>query len=401
MEQTNSLAMSILQTIASQSTALPKGADKSDSDGLSDFQKLLDEKAQAKDPVVDDQSKSQTAQTAAAKKPEKTTPAQKQENALERIKRLAEQGYVIVQPTLPGVTLDGQVYQPGEYVEVWTESGIEFIPTAGLNEAELYQLQQIIASQNTHVIDVSDPEVDKLLEATAPGAKYDPAALLEEAMDEEIGEAAQQVVTEVQQEVEPEIQAQVQSQAQTEVQPQDTDGDDQVELIDVEQAPQRIFHDVKAAPVKVGETELTQGTDEANVVKQVEDQIAQAIQQGESMVRVRINPENLGEVTVQVSLKADGIMSIAISARSDDTRALLERHAANLQDLLASRVRESVEVTVQRQQESQQNQQQSYDGHNGHAQDNQQERRRQREHTSSQDFIQQLRLGLIPIDGEF
>ena len=93
---------------------------------------------------------------------------------------------------------------------------------------------------------------------------------------------------------------------------------------------------------------------------------------------------------------------MAISARNDDTRALLERHATNLQELLSSRVREAVEVTVQRQQESQQSQhqQQNYDGHNGHAQDGQQERRRRQEHTSSQDFMQQLRLGLIPTDGE-
>ena len=73
-----------------------------------------------------------------------------------------------------------------------------------------------------------------------------------------------------------------------------------------------------------------------------------------------------------------------------------------LQGLVSSRTQQSVEVDVQRGQENQQsqNQQRSYDGHNGHAQDGQQERRQRREHTASQDFIQQLRLGLIPTDGE-
>ena len=43
----------------------------------------------------------------------------------------------------------------------------------------------------------------------------------------------------------------------------------------------------------------------------------------------------------------------------------------------------------------------SNDGHNGHAQDGQERRQQRREHTSSpQDFMQQLRLGLIPMDGE-
>ena len=67
--------------------------------------------------------------------------------------------------------------------------------------------------------------------------------------------------------------------------------------------------------------------------------------------------------------------------------------------MLSSRGQE-VQVDVQRQQESQQGQnqqhQQNYDGHNGHAQDGQERRQQRREHTSPQDFMQQLRLGLIP-----
>ena len=67
--------------------------------------------------------------------------------------------------------------------------------------------------------------------------------------------------------------------------------------------------------------------------------------------------------------------------------------------MLSSRGQE-VQVDVQRQQESQQGQnqqhQQNYDGHNGHAQDGQERRQQRREHTGPQDFMQQLRLGLIP-----
>ena len=137
------------------------------------------------------------------------------------------------------------------------------------------------------------------------------------------------------------------------------------------------------------------------VVQQVNDQIGQLIQSGESTVTVRLNPENLGEVTVEVSMKSDGVLNVAISARNDDTRALLERHAANLQEMVSSRTQQSVEVNVQRQQESQQNQnQQSYDGHNGHAQDGQERRQQRQQHASPEDFMQQLRLGLIPTDGE-
>ena len=39
-------------------------------------------------------------------------------------------------------------------------------------------------------------------------------------------------------------------------------------------------------------------------------------------------------------------------------------------------------------------------GNNGNAQDGEQHQRRRQEQSDSQDFIQQLRLGLIPADGD-
>ena len=190
----------------------------------------------------------------------------------------------------------------------------------------------------------------------------------------------------------------VMEQAVEEAKPQGKDEDAQVELVDVEQGPRQIFHDVKAAPIKVAEApEMEQPQ---NVAQQIDAGLAQALQKGESLVRIQLNPENLGEVTVEISQSAHGILKVALTASSADTRNLLERHAGDLQGMLSNRTEQSVEVSVQRQQESQQNQNQqhSYDGHNGHAQDGQ-ERRQRREHTSSQDFMQQLRLGLIPDDG--
>lgn len=378
MDQTNSLVMNMLQSMANQAAGIPKTG-KSDGDQLSDFQKLLDEKAQEKDPLVEQPPKTQ----APAKKTEKA-PAQKQESALERAKKLAEQGAWFTQPDIRYVDIDlttGEVlatYEPGEYILAHIGERTEIIPTTDLEPAQMLELKNLLDDMG-QVLDVSDPLADALLEATAPGADNSAAALLEKVVDEKFGQVARQAVEEVQ--------------------PQDED-EQQVEIVDVEQAPQRVFHDVKAAPVKVGETENAQQADEPDVAQQVDAAVAQALQRGESTVTVRLNPENLGEVTVQVSVKDNGVMAVAISARSDDTRALLERHSANLQELLSSRVRETVEVNVQRGQESQQNQQQNYDGRNGHAQQEQRERRQRQEHTSPEDFMQQLRLGLIPADGD-
>lgn len=381
MEQTNSLAMNLLQTMAGQTTGIPKPGKTDSGDELSDFQKLLDEKAQEKDPLLEEPSKPQTKPEAPAKKPEKA-PVQKQENSLERVKKLAEQGYVVIQPTVAVVAEDGQVYQPDQCVWAWKGSQMELIPVTDLDEAQMQQLEQLTGGVGlVQTIDVSDPEADAILEATAPGADNSPAAMLEKMVAEETGQTAEQAVEEVQ--------------------PKNED-DGLMESLGSEQAPQRIFHDVEAAPVKVGETENPQQADGPDVVRQIDSQLIQAMQRGESAVSVRLNPENLGEVTVEVRQDAAGALHITLSAHSSETRSLLERHAGELQGLVSSRTQQSVEVDVQRGQENQQsqNQQRSYDGHNGHAQDGQQERRQRREHTASQDFIQQLRLGLIPTDGE-
>lgn len=347
-------------------------------DGDSDFQKLM-EKTQS------GQTEPKAEQPARADKPaakKEKSPAQKEEDPVEASKRLQ----VYLKPVSP----EELAQYPAEWlpqveegepivcIGVRTGANGEDIPIlVGAKQAAQMYGKPVV---DPALYDVSDPEADAILEATAPGADNSPAAMLEKAVNEEVGQVAQTAVEEAQ--------------------PQDKD-DDQVELVDVEQGSQRVFRDVEAVPVKVGEAESAEPANEADVVRQVDVLVSQAIQNGESTVTVRLNPENLGEVTVEVSMKADGVLNVAISAHNDDTRALLERHAANLQEMVSSRTQQSVEVNVQRQQESQQNQnQQNYDGHNGHAQDGQERRQRRQQHTSPENFMQQLRLGLIPTDGE-
>lgn len=382
MEQTNGIGMALLQTIAGQ-TQLPKTGGETD-----DFQKLLEEKSQEKDPLLEQPPKAEAKPTTPAKKTDSKTPVQKQENPLERAKKLAEQGAWFTQPQIGWADVNLEtgetiaVYQPGEYVLAHLGGQTEVIPTAGMEPWEQLQLQQLM-NNSGQVIDVSDPEADAMLEATDPTVEHGPAELLEKVVDEQAGKTVRQAVEEVQ--------------------PQEEDGDAQVELLDSQQAPRQLFRDVEAAPVKVGETYDAQQAKEPDVAKQIDTQLAQALQKGESMVRIQLNPERLGSVTVEITRSAEGILHVALSAHSAETRGLLERHAGDLQGMLSSRGQE-VQVDVQRQQESQQGQNQqhqNYDGHNGHAQDGQERRQQRREHTSTQDFMQQLRLGLIPADGEF
>lgn len=371
MEQTN-MVLAMYQAMAAQGM-VPKTGKTSDKSG--DFQKLLDQKSQSQPAKSDAPAQEKPKAEAAAGTQE--GPVQ-EKDVLEQVKKLAEQGCVMVQPPVAIVTPDGQVFQPGEYVMAWDGAKWNTIPVVQMSPWQEQQLQQL--THNMELMEnAKDPEADAMLEATDPTVEHSPVELLEKAMDHQAGKAAEQAVEEVK--------------------PQEKDEGAQVELIDVEQGPRQIFHDVKAAPIKVGEApELEQPQ---NVAQQVDAGLAQALQKGESLVRIQLTPANLGEVTVEISQSAQGVLKVALTASSADTRSLLERHASDLQGMLNSRTQQSVEVSVQRQQESQQNQNQqhSYDGHNGHAQDGQERRRQQREHTSPEDFMQQLRLGLIPDDG--
>ena len=376
MEQVkNNMTLDILQAIAVQGQ-LPKAGGKADGD----FQKLMDKAAAGKE------TKAKEAPKAEAPQADKTeeAPVQK-EDALTRIKKMLEQnGAFVFKPDWPNVCIDMEtgettaVYNPGEYVLVYTGEKFEAVPIVDLEPWQQAQLDQLLIKPNP--IDVSDPELDAILEATAPGADNSPAALLNKIVAEQFGKAADNAVEAVQGEKQ--------------------DDDPMMEATGAAQAPQPLFHNVKAAPVKVGEVYDATKTGETNVAKQVDAGVAQALAKGESMVRIQLNPENLGSLTVEITRSAEGIIRVALNAHSGETRGLLERHAGELQGLLSSRTQQNVEVSVQRQQESQQNQNHNYDGHNGHAQDGEHQQRRRQEQTGSQDFIQQLRLGLIPADGE-
>ena len=385
MEQlNNNAALAMLQAIAGRSQPQASKTGKSDKD--SDFQKLMDKtSSSSKDSQVEDTSKTETPVTETTEE----APAE-QEDALTRIKKMLEQNgnAVAFKPDSVLILLDrdtGQMtasYNPGEWVMVVTDEGSECIPITGLEPWQEAQLNQLLLDPQP--IDASDPRVDAMLEATAPGADNSPAALLEKVTADQFGKVIDQAVDGVKAEAQPQT---------------DEEGDGELLLGGGDQAPQQLFHDVEAPPVKVGDVYQDPET-EANVAKQVDTGLAQALEKGDSMVRIQLNPEHLGSVTVEITHSAEGIIHVALNAHSSETRSLLERHAGELQNLVASRTQQEVEVNVQRQQESQQGQNQNYDGHNGHAQDGRERRRQQQEQDSGQDFIQQLRLGLITTDAE-
>lgn len=380
MEQTGNVALSMLQTMASQ-TQQPKTGK---GDGDSEFQKLIEKaKSGQPDSEVQEQPK---ADKPSPQKPAKAPAQKQQEDPVEASKRMQvyltpltpEELSQFPAEWLPQV----QEGEPIVCIGVRTgENGQQQIPIlVGAEQAQQMYGKQVLPPPE--VMDPSDPEADAILEATDPTVEHGPAQMLEKLADQVAGveEKAPKPV-------------QVREAADTE-----TD----VEITDADQAPRQLFHDVEAAPVKVGEAYDVEQTDKVDVAKQIDTGVAEALQKGDSMVRIQLNPEHLGSVTVEITRSAEGIIRVALNAHSGETRGLLERHAGELQGMLSSRTRQEVEVNVQQNQEGQQgqNQQNPYDGRNGHSQGGREERRqpRREQSGSSQDFMQQLRLGLISGD---
>ena len=385
-DKISSAAITMVQNVALQMDPAKLASSAKDG-GENDFQKLLEKKSRPVKAVDQDQDETSTGT-------EETTTALKRKRSLLLGKKI--------------------VMQPGELVQIVQfdmQPGI--IPTP---QPVQPKLEIMSAGELSQMLSVENVEEGKLI--TDEFAQADAVQVLQVPVQEPIQEEQPQIE---------EVDAQPQQEMDT-IQPRETrqveapteesvqevrhteklvqnDKEPEAEIAGAEQAPRPVFERVEAAPVKVGETyraEDSQQVDQPDVASQIDSKLGQALERGDSYVRIQLDPEALGQVTVEISQSSDGALRVAITAHSSETRSLLERHSSDLQGLLSSRTQQNVQVEVQRQQESQQGQNQHpYDGHNGHAQEQSGQQHQRRQERSSQDFIQQLRLGLIPMeDGE-
>lgn len=161
-----------------------------------------------------------------------------------------------------------------------------------------------------------------------------------------------------------------------------------------------VFRDIDGIPVKVGEAPvLEQSGKEQPVEAQLFERLSTAVDRGETKVDIQLEPENLGHVQVEMTWSKDGALRVSMHAESSQTQKLLERDVAGLEVLLSRNGQQEVTVEVNRQQESAR--QDLDDGHpHGGSQQEQQPDHPNKQKREGQDFLQQLRLGLIPVDEE-
>lgn len=158
-----------------------------------------------------------------------------------------------------------------------------------------------------------------------------------------------------------------------------------------------VFSHMQTVPVKVAETGEPVEAEADNAAEQIARHIEQALSQGESHVEITLTPENLGQLTVEITRAGDGTLSIMLTTVTEKAANLIDRHAANLQQILADGS-QNVHVEIEtRTQETQAQQFLNPDGQNNH-QHHQQQRQKKEEDHNDGDFLQQLRLGLVGMD---
>jgi flagellar hook-length control protein FliK len=174
---------------------------------------------------------------------------------------------------------------------------------------------------------------------------------------------------------------------------QDDDrGNVQMESVDAGTA-QPLFRDTQTVPVKVGETPVADTT-QPDLDDRLAKQIGTTLEEGTQQVKLQLTPESLGTLTIDLTRTQDGALQVVLHTTTEKAANLLNQHAENLSALLQNSTQNTVQIEVQRQDQNQQFQQQFQQQNQQHGNSQQHSRRQQ----SGEDFLQQLRLGLVTLD---
>lgn len=244
------------------------------------------------------------------------------------------------------------------------------------------------------------PEEAAQQEQPVEGQFQEAAGTVVEAPKEEQPKAAEG------QKVQPETVAEGRDKPEITVQKAQPDSKPQDEEMDsnVEQESQPVFQDVKAAPVKVGDAHLVhfvQEPVEPENSQQLAGLLSRAMQEGADVVRVQLNPIELGNVTIELSRTAAGELTIVMNPENVRAANILNSHAENLIASLAEKGENVVSVQVNMPEDTENaGMMMNPDGHNGQNREDEDDGKKKKQESrtegvSAADFLSQLRLGLV------
>ena len=389
------------QTGASQSAKAPKDADRPDFDSMVSQRRGTDAKPDAKG-------------TKAAKQPEKAEKAEKPvaaDGAQDSTPVTGEQ-YAITAALMMQAMPDGprMAQVPSELIAAENTVTVEAVLSDDVQTpAETVETPNV----------VQEVAVEAEVETAQPTQTQEFAAPVQRAGD------ADAVRTEAAVETEPHMERTEQKpDEQPQLRPQRAEREDAPRTERAIEAPRFVrnedggeetapddavsaqatplFERVETAPVKVAEAPRPIPLAAENGIEQLGEEIDGVLVNSVDVDRIEVTltPDNLGKLTVEISRGENGALSIVLHPSTERAASLLERHTGDLQNAMLTSARNSVQVEVRPAEESQQ-QFLNPDGQNEQQRQQQQQQQRRQENRNAQDFLQQLRLGLVDVeDGE-
>ena len=167
--------------------------------------------------------------------------------------------------------------------------------------------------------------------------------------------------------------------------------------VQTEGAARPLFDRTEHMPVKVGEADTLDAT-EPDFAPRLAKAITEAEQEGARHVELKLAPEHLGKLSVELTQGKDGVLHIVFHAENEQAMKLLQEHSATLVSMLHGSHSGEIQVEVPRPQQGEQPWQQPEQQPGQQHGRNPQEQGRQRQ--STEDFLQQLRLGLLGVEAE-
>lgn len=383
----DTLLLQQMQQMAAGMTALPQTGSK-DKSGASSFQDLMDQINRDTSAASKETKETKDSKDASGK------PVKDQEKTEETLEEGApvqteEQEELRPQDMVanPNVVNFVEFFQPEAALAV--EESVITVPVEAIPEESVEGAGMELDGQ----LPMLDTAVETSVEMETPMEQN--TGSFQEAMAEEIPQeqaapvenaAEAAPVQETEQAEKPRQEVEVEAAAAQE------EGDEP--KAEAAEAPEAVFHDAKAAPVKVGERYETVDTQAPNMDEQVAAAVRQAVQAGSQRIEIRLTPENLGELVIEMTRDAGGALQVVLHASTSRAAGLLTEHLTGLHAALQAQNAQAVHVEVQRGQESQQQNLHQQTDPNGHHQQHRQQERRQ-EQTGGEDFLQKLRLGLF------
>ena len=384
MQMANQFAQSTLPAVGTGSET-----------GKSDFQSLLEDKRAESGQTPERPAKEEDApakpEDGQTQKPEDGQTAEQpqgQEPAVEawKLGLLAYAGQLNIQPDVTAeVPVEGQAAHLVAAVPEGEAAQAAPVAQAATEQAAAVPVQTEQAAQTAMPVQADEAQAGQ-----------------PQTVETRIPEAAETVQPETAVRQAPEASAgrDARPQGGTEEQPAPgEDGRPQAEL-QVDGWQQPLFREVEHMPVKVGDTTALDTT-APQFDNQLADTLDTALADGVQRLELKLTPENLGTVVVEMTRNPDGALHIVLRAETEQAARLLNDHSHSLGMLLQNSAQGEVRVEVPQPQQSEQQPWKQPDQNGGQQQGGEgQPQRQHREERSTDDFLSQLRLGLLETAAE-